>query len=374
MQVLKINGLAMAACAVALSCAASAATLMSDSADLAGETLPEGWSAAGSSLVSPAFGNPVARVAVEYGPADAAAPGEWTLYATNAATGAEEKVAELNALTSAAQFDFPADADYRAFRLETNGVALASFTASWFAPMAVSGSLVARTGYVEHFHSLTNIVSDVVPWADFATVPFWQARSGASVVETIKRKTGWSNQSAGLYAYHSVSNKNDHDCYSLAEVANTQTEMAFGFAVENDTDVTLSDFSLSFKVRQWTFSKDRNTSVPHSLRFAFLVTNAVVAVSDAGDWREVEALKFDAVASLAAAEGVETLTRNKDNVSAVLSSVLDGVSLKKGEVLMFRWKPNGVSKGEVFGVDDVVLTCAEPSSSTGLAVYLVKSP
>ena len=372
MQVLKINGLAMAACAVALSCAASAATLMSDSADLAGETLPEGWSAAGSSLVSPAFGNPVARVAVEYGPVDAAAPGEWTLYATNAATGAEEKVAELNALTSAAQFDFPADADYRAFRLETNGVALASFTASWFAPMAVSGSLVARTGYVEHFHSLTNLATED-EWADFATVPFWQARNGANAVGKISVAKGTGNtilnaKTGGLYAYRS-STASDLESYSLAAVANGGNKMAFGFAVENDTDATLSNFSLSFRARQWSFTSGRGEQ---SLHVECLVTNSVIAVTDEGGWQEVDALKFDAVATFA--DGGDHADDATKSVYSDLSSALGSVALRKGEILMLRWRPDGVPKGDALGVDDVVLTCAEPSSSTGLAVYLVKSP
>ena len=233
--------------------------------------------------------------------------------------------------------------------------------------LVVSGARVADVGgYFEPFDILANLASTL--WTDGVSVSYWQARRGVSSERNITEKSGMSNQSAGLYSYHGT-NKNDVASYSLAIVSKTNNRMTFGFAVTNDTDALLTNLQLSFTARQWTFTSNR--TVPQSLHFDCLVTNKVVAVSDAGAWDEVDALKFDAVASLQEAEASGRADYATGSAFANLTATLTGKRLHPGEVLMLRWTSDPVANGEALGVDDVALTCERHSE--GLRVRIVKS-
>ena len=100
--------------------------------EFAGEALPAGWSIESGRFASPAYAGAVQRVALEY----AAAPGEGSgavaVYAIDHMEGGEWKIADLNVRTSGAALDFPEGSDYRAFRVECSGVALSSFSVTWF--------------------------------------------------------------------------------------------------------------------------------------------------------------------------------------------------------------------------------------------------
>ena len=235
------------------------------------------------------------------------------------------------------------------------------------AQLTVSGTSVAEHGYSENFDTL-NGVGTSADWVDGITLPYWQACRGSSSEDNITEKSGMSNQSAGLYSYHGT-NKNDTASYSLAIVSKTNNRMTFGFAVTNDTDVLLTNFQLSFTARQWTFTSNR--TVPQSLHFECLVTNKLVAVSDAGDWNEVDALQFDAVASLQEAEASGRADYATGSAFANLTATLTGRMLHPGEVLMLRWTSDPVANGEALGVDDVGLTCERHSE--GLRVRIVKA-
>ena len=233
--------------------------------------------------------------------------------------------------------------------------------------LVVSGARVADVGgYFEPFDILANLASML--WTDGVSVSYWQARRGVSSERNITEKSGMSNQSAGLYSYHGT-NKNDVASYSLAIVSKTNNRMTFGFAVTNDTDALLTNFQLSFTARQWTFTSNR--TVPQSLHFECLVTNKLVAVSDAGDWDEVDALKFDAVASLPEAEASGRADYATGSAFANLTATLTGRRLHPGEVLMLRWTSDPVANGEALGVDDVALTCERHSE--GMRVRIVKA-
>jgi hypothetical protein len=144
--------------------------------------------------------------------------------------------------------------------------------------------------------------------------------------------------------------------------------MTFGFAVTNDTDALLTNFQLSFTARQWTFS---SRTAPQSLHFECLVTNKVVAVSDAGAWEEVDALQFDAVASLQEAEASGRADYATGSAFANLTATLTDRKLHPGEVLMVRWWSDPVANGEALGVDDVALTCERHSA--GMRMRFVKT-
>ena len=232
--------------------------------------------------------------------------------------------------------------------------------------LVVSGARVADVGgYFEPFDILANLASML--WTDGVSVPYWQARRVSSLVNNITEKSGMSNQSAGVYSYHGT-NKNDTASYSLAIVSKTNNRMTIGFAVTNDTDALLTNFQLSFTARQWTFS---SRTAPQSLHFECLVTNKVVAVSDAGAWEEVDALKFDAVASLQEAEASGRADYATGSAFANLTATLTGRMLHPGEVLMLRWTSDPVANGEALGVDDVALTCS--AMSLGTTMRFVKT-
>ena len=233
--------------------------------------------------------------------------------------------------------------------------------------LAVLGSVVADVGYTENFDALIGLGTSA-DWTDGLTLPYWQARKVSSPVNSISEKSSMANQSVGLYAYHGT-NKNDTASYSLAIVSKTNNRMTFGFAVTNDTNVLLTNFQLSFTARQWTFTSSR--TVPQSLHLECLVTNEVVAVSDAGDWIAVDALQFDAVASLQEAEANGRADYAAGSAFANLTATLTGQRLHPGEVLMLRWSSDPVANGEALGVDDISLSCS--TTSLGTTMRFVKT-
>ena len=221
--------------------------------------------------------------------------------------------------------------------------------------LAVQGSVVSHgVGYVETFDALS-VLPSVSVWADGLTMPYWQVRKGDSAINKITVRYGMSNQSGGLYAYHGT-NRSDVASFSLAAVANTSNKIKFGMAVTNDTDGSLSNFQIGFTGRQWTFSPAR--TVAQSLHFSYLVTNSVLAVSDEGQWVEVESLRFDAVPLLSAASAAADYSTG--SVRATRQATLEGVVLRQGEVLMLRWTPDSVPNGESLGIDNLSVRSDPP--------------
>ncbi len=123
--------LAFALCCLAANGIAFASGPVAVESLFTGGELPEGWRGGESSILSPTYSNYVSHISLAYGEERAGAFGTLALFAVDPASQNESKLADLNTLTSAAQFDFPVGTDFRAFRLVTNGVALMSFTAVW---------------------------------------------------------------------------------------------------------------------------------------------------------------------------------------------------------------------------------------------------
>ena len=224
--------------------------------------------------------------------------------------------------------------------------------------------ILREGGYEESFNPIANLLD--ITWRSFVTLPYWQARNGDAEVDKITTASGSGAKSGGLYAYHGPSGS-DATSYSLAAVANTSNRMKFGFAVTNDTDRIFDSVTLRFTARQWTFNNKRTAA--QSLRFSYCLTNEVAAVSDAGEWVEVDALRFDALApgdgnSLeAAGDAADPAT---GSMTRTIEATLEGVRLLPGKVLIFRWVPDAVANGEALGVDDVSLTCEARPAGTVL--------
>ena len=233
--------------------------------------------------------------------------------------------------------------------------------------LSVSGDIVcSESGYVENFDVFDGLAPSSV-WIDGVTLPYWQCRRGCAEVAMITIKSGMGNKNVGLYDFHGT-NKHYTAGHSLAIVSKTNNRMYMGFAVTNNMDVTLSEFSLSYTARQWTFSHDR--VAPQSLYLEYLVTNHVVSVSDDGAWIEVTPLKFNAEGSLAEAELKDKADYATGSAFAMLSAELGGVSIKAGEVLMLRWTSDPIANGEALGVSDVSLRCVAPAN--GMVMQFVQ--
>ena len=108
-----------------------AGRLVTETADFSGSAVPSGWTVSNGGYLSPEYSNAVSRIALSYGASGAGAAGAAQLFAIGHASSVETQIASVNAATTGAAFDFPAASDYRRFRVATDGLALASFSATW---------------------------------------------------------------------------------------------------------------------------------------------------------------------------------------------------------------------------------------------------
>lgn len=117
-----------AACLFSMS--ALAGGVVTETADFSGADVPVGWSVSDGVYLSPEYSNAVSRIALSY-EATGGQTGTAQLLAINHASSAETQIASLNTATTGAAFDFPGTSDYRRFRIATDGLALANFSATW---------------------------------------------------------------------------------------------------------------------------------------------------------------------------------------------------------------------------------------------------
>ena len=134
--------MAMAACLLPMS--ALAGGLVTETADFSGTEVPTGWSVSGGIYLSPEYSNAVSRIALSYG-ATGGQVGTAQLFAIDHASGAETQIASVNDATTGAAFDFLESSDYRRFRIATNGMALAGFSATWLDARRDAPANVAAT-------------------------------------------------------------------------------------------------------------------------------------------------------------------------------------------------------------------------------------
>ena len=112
------------------SMSAIAGRLVTETADFSGADVPAGWTMSGGIYLSPEYSNAVSRIAFSYG-ATGGQVGTAQLFAIDHASSAETQIVLVNTATTGAAFDFPGSSDYRQFRIATDGLTLASFSATW---------------------------------------------------------------------------------------------------------------------------------------------------------------------------------------------------------------------------------------------------
>ena len=114
----------MVACLLA--CPVSFTVSAVDFADFVSGQIPAGWTVENGEYRSPKYSNAVDRIELLYSGEGSSASATVSAFPQQ---GDATTVATFTAASSGAAFDFPDTADFRSFRVATNGIALASFTA-----------------------------------------------------------------------------------------------------------------------------------------------------------------------------------------------------------------------------------------------------
>ena len=127
-----------------ISMVAVAERLVIETSDFSGGGVPDGWIVADGGYLSPEYSNAVSRIELSYG-ATGEQAGTAQLFAIAHGNGGEVQIASVNTFTTGAAFDFPESSDYRRFRIATNGMALASFSATWLDARRDAPANVAAT-------------------------------------------------------------------------------------------------------------------------------------------------------------------------------------------------------------------------------------
>ena len=97
-----------------------------------GGALPPGWTVVDNGYLSPTYPGPIIGIDLSYSVPGRGRQGEAQIFAIGSESQGETQVATLGAATAGAALRFPEDADYRAFRIGLNGLALNAFRATWF--------------------------------------------------------------------------------------------------------------------------------------------------------------------------------------------------------------------------------------------------
>ena len=100
--------------------------------EFSGEGLPQGWAAADGGYLSPTYPGPVIGIDLSYSAQGDGRQGEAQVFAIGDGSQGETQIAALGAATAGAAIRFPEGADYRAFRIGLDGLALNAFRATWF--------------------------------------------------------------------------------------------------------------------------------------------------------------------------------------------------------------------------------------------------
>lgn len=97
-----------------------------------GGDLPQGWTAVDNGYLSPTYPSSIIGIDLSYSAQSQGRHGEAQIFAIGNESQSETQIATLSDATAGAALRFPEDADYRAFRIGLNGLALNTFKATWF--------------------------------------------------------------------------------------------------------------------------------------------------------------------------------------------------------------------------------------------------
>ena len=212
--------LVMAACLFSMTALAGGS--VTETADFSGGDVPAGWSVSGGIYLSPEYSNAVSRIALSYG-ATGASVGTAQLFAIDHGSSAETQIALLNTATTGAAFDFPGSSDYRQFRISTDGLALASFSATWPDTRPDAPSNVVATALTT---DSLQVSWDSVDGASSYRVAVWTN----TVVGASAGSVAWEDTLPGAtngYATAKLSDTKFSNCFAHTGWTRSETERVY---------------------------------------------------------------------------------------------------------------------------------------------------
>ena len=203
--------------------------------------------------------------------------------------------------------------------------------------------------YSRDFGNLAGLGNNSPFSAFLLLLPEWQACANSDSVTNVKENAG-TTQYGGFYVYDTAS-------LSVGSMATESASFAYGFAHSNGTEWVATNVAVSFDARQLN---NKNPAV-NTLRFEYLVTNALVSVVAEGDWRTVPELCW-------------TMPLTTDSAYSFAETNLEAsidLSVKSGEHVLYRWVDvNEQGRDTCSAIDNVLLSYSFRKRAPGLFIYL----
>jgi hypothetical protein len=202
--------------------------------------------------------------------------------------------------------------------------------------------LAGATG--THTQTFNTLASAGTPEWDDAAIPLpaWYACAGATGVTQYRTGTG-SDTDGGLYSYGTNAGNR-----SLGSLASSGKIYRFGVAFTNTTGLTVTNLTIGFTAEQWRVGASAATN---TLSFHTCITNRVLPLSEAAEWRPVAALDYDSPLTTNGTTGAGACY-----VSAARNAVITRYPILPGAVLLLRWSDaDDTGNDHGFGIDDLTV-------------------
>lgn len=191
------------------------------------------------------------------------------------------------------------------------------------------------------------------PWTDNTTLLGWYASRAIGGAVTNYRASAGTDSAGGLYSFGAAS-AGERALGSIA--SGTPSHLAWGVRFVNDSDETLTGFTVSYTGEQW-----RNGGNPavQTLAFSYQIGDAPLAnpdPADAGSWIAVPELDFLSP-TVGATAGA--LDGNAAAQRVLLSATVAGLAIVPGQEVFLRWRDvNDAGNDHGLAVDDVSVSFA----------------
>ncbi|MBK1859283.1 hypothetical protein [Cerasicoccus arenae] len=165
------------------------------------------------------------------------------------------------------------------------------------------------------------------PWIDNSSIVGWYIVVDDKE-QALYRATNGHRQEGdtGIYLFRRAG---DNGALGTIRSPSNSGLTAFGVEIHNDTNRTITGFSVSYLGQQW----QQNEGAEDELTFQYS-TNAISIKT--GNWSTVEDLSFVSVADTGTSN-FEGLVITSDSLSKKISGKISGIRLRDGESIWFRW-------------------------------------
>ncbi|MDY0170608.1 MAG: PEP-CTERM sorting domain-containing protein [Thermoguttaceae bacterium] len=197
----------------------------------------------------------------------------------------------------------------------------------------------------QDFNSLAKDNGTWDSWTNGVTLPGWYAAISTS--GTFAIHTAWDGAAGHQNSLLSLGTDGNVDRALGFQTLSGSVDAHYGLRLVNTTDMTLNEFSLSYKGEQWRWV-DADTD---SLLFDFQVFDAGEgSLTAATGWTAVDDLRFDSPTINATSN--QGLDGNLPENSEFLTATTRGFSWEPGQELWLRWTDTAAG-WQMMGIDDV---------------------